>query len=102
MNYWQEIVEETGIKIGLFVAGCFGALVSFLKPKKLAPWERFLTVLAGGVTSMYLTPFAISAVAFFVKLGANATFCIAFLVGYSGLKSIEITIFELKKRLGKK
>lgn len=98
MTNWQEIIEETGIKIGLFIAGCVGAIVSFLKPKKLTLPERILTVLAGGFTAMYVTPVAVG----LIKIGDSGSFFLAYCIGYMGLKSIELAITELKKRFSKK
>jgi hypothetical protein len=94
-------VEETGIKVGFFIAGCAGALVSFLKPQELSWKERVLTFVAGGLSAMYLTPVTIMGIESVRPISPSAEFAVAFLIGYSGLKGIEFTIAKIKDRFKK-
>lgn len=99
MNWFEDI----GLKIGDFLAGCAGAfvsLVSLLQPKKLKWNERLLIFVAGGLSAMYIAPFVTGLVESIRPLGSSAEFFMAYLVGYSGLKSTELAISELKKRFG--
>jgi len=95
-------VEETGWKLGIFLAGCAGAVASFLNPQKLKWYERMLTIFVGGISAMYITPFTVSVVSGFHDVSSSAQLFLGFLIGYSGLKSIELAIVEVKKRFKKK
>lgn len=94
----MNVFEETGVKVGFFVAGCLGALSSFLKPQKLSRWQRALTFFSGGFSAMYLTPILIMPLEAVHEIGYSGELGAAYLVGYSGLKSIELAIVQIKKR----
>lgn len=98
----MNFVEEIGFKLGIFLAGCAGAVASFLNPQKLTWYERALTIFVGGLSAMYITPFTVQVVAVLHNVGSSAQLFIGFLIGYSGLKSIELAIVEIKKRFKKK
>lgn len=93
--------EETGIKVGLFAAGAIGSIASFLKPQKLNWKQRLLTVFSGGMSSMYLTPILISPIEAVREMSQEWILGIGFLVGYSGLKAIELAIAKLKSKFNK-
>ena len=97
MNWY----EETGLKIGLFVAGAVGSVASFLKPQKLNLKQRILTVFSGGMSAMYLTPIIISPVEAVREMSQEWVLGVGFLVGYSGLKAIELTIAKFKDKYKK-
>ena len=90
-------IEETGFKIGLFLAGLVGAATSLLKPHKLSIYQRVFTILAGGGAAIYLTPVFIAPVENFHEIGHSGELASAYLIGYSGLKSIELAIVQVKK-----
>jgi hypothetical protein len=56
--------------------------------------QRFLTTLSGGLSANYLTPI----VANWFNLDPSVLYGIAFLLGYSGMKSVELilSIFQNK------
>lgn len=95
-------IDETGFKLGVFLAGCAGAVASFLNPQKLKWYERLLTIFVGGLSAMYITPFSVSVIAVLHSVSPSAQLFLGFLIGYSGLKSIELAIVEVKKRFKKK
>lgn len=93
-EWWREIL----IKIGFFIIGCLGAVVSFLKPKKLSLALRLLTIAAGGLNAYFITPVVME----FFHLGPSGASLTAYIIGFMGLKSVELTIDEMKSRFGKK
>jgi len=97
MNFF----EETGVKVGLFMAGAIGSVVSFLRPQDLNWRQRALTIFSGGMSSMYLTPIIISPIESVREMSQEWTLGTAFLVGYSGLKAIELTISKIRDKFKK-
>ena len=97
MSAWEEL----GWKFGIFMSGCAGAVASFMHPQKLKWHERALTIFVGGLSAMYITPFAVSVVGILHDVGSSAQLFLGFLIGYSGLKSIEVAIVQVKKRFKK-
>ena len=71
-------LEETGFKVGIFVAGCAGAVASFLNPQKLKWHERLLTIFVGGISAMYITPAATSVIDAVHKIGVNGQLFVGF------------------------
>jgi len=98
----MNLAEEIGFKLGIFLAGCAGAVASFLNPQELKWYERALTIFVGGVSAMYITPFAVTVVDVLHKVNPSAQLFLGFLIGYSGLKSIELAIVQVKKRFKRK
>ena len=82
-------LESKGIKTVLFVAGVGGGLANLMKASNLTYYQKFITVLVGGFSANYLTPIVGS----IMNLNDDTLYGIAFLVGFGGLKSIEI-LFE--------
>lgn len=90
----DDFYEQVIAKLTLFFSGIAGAYVSFTKNRKLTLVQRFLTLTSGGLTAMFITPVAVG----FLKMGDNGMLFTAFIIGYSGFKSVEIAIDEMKKR----
>jgi|TARA_R110000851_G_scaffold267356_1_gene419838 hypothetical protein len=97
-----DFADEIGFKLGVFLSGCAGAVASFLNPQKLSWYERALTIFVGGLSAMYITPFTVSIFSNMHDVSLSAQLFLGFLIGYSGLKSIELAIVEVKKRFKKK
>lgn len=89
-----EFLKSIGIDTALAVSGLAGGIASLKKNNKLTWWEKFISVLAGGFSANYLTPF----VADFMNLSENALLGIAFLVGYGGLATVEFWFNKLHKK----
>lgn len=90
-DFWAQVYT----KLALFASGIAGAFVSLSKNRKLTILERVVSLISGGFTAVFITPVAVS----FLKMGDNGMLFCAFLTGFSGFKSVEIAIDELKKRL---
>ena len=87
--HFFTFLESIGIKTVLFVAGVGGGLANLMKASNLTYYQKFITVLVGGFSANYLTPIVGS----IMSLNDDTLYGVAFLVGFGGLKSIEI-LFE--------
>jgi FtsH-binding integral membrane protein len=85
--------EKLGIDFALMLAGLFGGIAFISKPNTMNRMQKFITVLTGVGTANYLTPMAM----YFLKLPNELGFALAFLLGFSGLKSIETLIKKYDK-----
>jgi hypothetical protein len=92
--YIVEFLKAFGISAEIFVAGISGAIVFLTRSKDMSNTQRFLTTLSGGLSANYLTPI----VANWFNLDPSVLYGIAFLLGYSGMKSVELilSIFQNK------
>jgi uncharacterized membrane protein len=78
-----------------FIAGIAGGIVSLTKQKDLSFKESLIAVLSGGFTANYLTPL----VAEWLNFSEKTLYGIAFLLGYTGLKTVEIIMKSMHKKL---
>lgn len=92
-----EILKYIGIESQTFIAGMSGAVVFLTKSKNMTRTQQFLTVLSGGLSANYLTP----VVANWFNLNPSVLYGIAFLLGYSGMKSVELLISVFYKKIKK-
>ena len=92
-----ETLKYIGIEAQIFIAGMSGAVVFLTKSNKMTKYQQFLTVMAGGLSANYLTPI----VGEWLKLPDNVLYGIAFLLGYSGMKSVEILINNFYSKIKK-
>lgn len=84
-----QFLESLGIKSILFIAGIGGGLANLMKASNLTYSQKFITILVGGFSANYLTP----VVGSLMNLNDDTLYGVAFLIGFGGLKSIEI-LFE--------
>jgi hypothetical protein len=91
-NTFIDSLAELGIKLGWIFAGIAGAIVSLPKQKTLTLIERLIVVFSGGAIANYLTPVFSE----WTNAGENTRYGMAFLLGYLGLKSIELLIARIK------
>ena len=90
----SDILKELGINIGLAVAGFFGSLLLIGK-SSAQNLKQTLTSIIGGVASAnYLTPIVADV---FSITKENYTFSIAFILGFLGLKGVELMTFKIFK-----
>jgi len=96
-----KFFNEIGLDVALLIAGLSGGLVSLRKDEKLTTWQKFLTVVSGGLIATYLTPLFIY---FVTKMfgaemveGTKIEYGLSFIVGYMGLKAIEFLITKITK-----
>lgn len=85
MNFIQ-ILETFGIKIPLIISGAAGGLASIGRNAKISYMGRFLSIVSGAFSSNYLGP----VVADWMSMKENTILGLSFLVGYGGLKFVEI------------
>lgn len=90
-----DFLSKIGIETPSFIAGMSGGITFLTKRKDMTWIQRFLTVMSGGFTANYLTPL----VAIYLHLDEKALYGIAFLLGYTGMKSVEMIIIKVKNRI---
>lgn len=91
----REFFESLGIQLSLLVAGFAGGLVSINKDNKLSVWGKITVIISGGFIATYITP------VFFLVFkfeDERAKYGVAFIVGYMGLKAIELLVEKLTKK----
>lgn len=81
----KDIFNEIGLDLATLFAGLAGGLASITKEKQLTRTQRFITVLVGGFLSAYLTPL----VCMLINMPEKAQYGVGFVIGYSGLRSVE-------------
>ena len=96
MSKIAEFLTTIGLDI-TFIAGLAGGITSLTKNNSMSKKEQFIMVISGGFTANYLTPL----VAEWLNFSDKTLYGIAFLLGYAGLKSVEIMIKSMHKKLGK-
>ena len=93
----KEIFQEVGIEFSMLFAGLAGALASITKEKELTRTQRFITLIVGGFLSAYLTPM----VSLAINMPDQAKYGVGFVIGYSGLRSVEWIINKYFKKENK-
>ncbi|MBW3519522.1 hypothetical protein [Flavobacterium sp. NKUCC04_CG] len=92
----KKFFDLIGLEMILFFAGIAGGITSLTKkPKEMTRGQKIITVLAGGFAANYLTPL----LGDWLDLTDKSLYGIAFLLGYSGLKSVELFIQKLHTKL---
>ena len=85
MKEFYHFFKDLGVDFALMLAGLFGGIAFVSKPNEMNRAQKFLTVLTGVGTANYITPIALS----ILSLPQNYGYALAFLIGFSGLKTIE-------------
>lgn len=83
--------NEYGIDLGLVIAGFFGALLLALSTKNQTPGKAISTIFAGALCANYLTPIFLNFMPEYIQ--DNGKYGTAFIMGFIGLKSLEM-IYE--------
>lgn len=92
----MKLLETIGIDKVLLLAGIAGGFVSLTsKPKGMTRLQQIGTVISGGLTANYLTPL----VAEWWSGSDHTVYGLAFVLGYSGMKSIEIIFKVLNAKI---
>jgi len=97
-NAVKEYLEDFGIHIGLVIAGLFGAYFAVSINRELSAWQKVTVIISGAATANYLAPVVFE----YLSIGDKSQFGLAFLVGFSGLKSVEWIIVKFKDKYGNK
>ena len=92
-----DLLKSIGIESPIFIAGASGSIAFLTKNNKMSVLQKFLTVLSGGLSANYLTPL----VGNWLGLDDKILFGVAFLLGYSGMKSVEVLITEFFNKIKK-
>lgn len=88
MKEFYHFFEKIGVDFALMLAGLFGGIAFVSKPNEMNNAQKFLTVITGVSTANYLTP----VVMWLFNIPAKLGFGLAFLLGFTGLKAIELII----------
>ena len=92
----MEQLKAIGIDIGLLISGLFGAILLMSKNAAVDMRATILSITGGAASANYMTPILLD----LFKLDTpNANYGIAFLLGFLGLKGIEMVT---EKLFGKK
>ena len=95
MKWLSEFLEMIGINISIFIVGLIGAVLMAGKQKDMKPWERIFTILGGAFTANYLTP----SVQEYFNISEGSVFGAGFVLGYSGLFTLELIIKKFHKKI---
>ena len=92
VNYLQEI----GINAGLVVSGLFGSLLTIKKGDASKLSSIVVSMTTGIGSANYITPIVVDALG---VTNNNLTFGIAFILGFLGLRGIELVIEKFAPQL---
>lgn len=90
-----EALKYLGIETPLFLSGVSGAIVFLTKNTNMTRGEKFLQLLAGGLSANYITPLCLA----LFNLDEAGGYGVGFLVGYSGMKIVELFIKILHSKI---
>jgi len=79
-------LKDFGFDVILFFAGIAGGIAFLPRSSNKSKLEKFTTVVSGGFTANYLTP----VVAEWLNMSDKTLYGLAFLLGYGGLKFVEV------------
>lgn len=90
----KDFLEGLGIHVALSVAGFFGSLLMIGKSSAYDLKTTFTSIIAGVASANYLTP---AIVDMFRLADSEYVLSIAFLIGFLGLKLVEVASKKLFK-----
>jgi len=93
----KEILEEIGINIGISVAGLFGSLLLIGKDAALQWKTSIFSIISGVASANYLTPVLID----IIRLDSKYEISVGFVLGFLGLKGVEMVSNKLVKDVKK-
>lgn len=89
-----DTLKDIGINIGLIVAGFFGSLLMINKQSAENVKSTLMSIVAGVASANYLTPMVID---MFRVEKQTYTLSIAFILGFLGLKGVELITSKFMK-----
>lgn len=89
-----DFLKDVGINIGLIVAGFFGSLLMINKNSADNVKSTLASIVAGVASANYLTPIVID---MFAIQKQTYTLSIAFILGFLGLKGVEMITSKFMK-----
>lgn len=84
-----------GIEIGFLISGFFGALMMVSKSASQRIGPTIASLLAGTACANYLTPVIMNFLP--EKIQGQGKYAVAFMMGFMGLKGLELTIEKFMK-----
>jgi hypothetical protein len=90
----KELFKEFGLDLAVLFAGFAGSLASITKEKNLSRWQRVVTVAVGGLIAAYMTPIFGN----MWSLSEEFKYGIGFVLGYTGLRSMEYILEKYFKK----
>lgn len=88
VNWLETSLLKYGIDLGLMVAGFFGALILSLRTRSQSIGKAIISILAGTISANYMTPIALNFTPEYIQ--NNGKYATAFIMGFIGLKSLEL------------
>ena len=93
INETIDFLGQIGINLVLFIAGFVGGLSSVDRVKDFTFLKKITSLLSGGFSANYLTPL----ISTWFNLRESTLYGVAFLVGYGGLKFVEMVYIRFSK-----
>lgn len=90
----KEILQDIGINISISVAGLFGSLLLIGKQSELNLKATFFSILSGVASANYITPMFID----IARVDEKYQMSVAFMLGFLGLKGVELLSNKLLKK----
>lgn len=91
----KELIEAVGINVGICVAGMFGALI-LVGRESAKNWKTTMfSILTGIASANYITP----VIADILKLDMKYQMSLAFILGFLGLKGVEVVSNKFLKKV---
>jgi hypothetical protein len=100
LNAVEEFLIKRGIDIGFLISGFFGALLLVSKNSAQRISTTIASILSGAACANYLTPVVMNYMPESIKL--NGKYAVAFIMGFLGLKGLELILTIVFARLDNK
>lgn len=93
----KAILAEIGINIGISVAGLFGSLILIGKDSAQNWKTSIFSILSGVASANYITPVVVD----ITRMDVKYQMSVAFILGFLGLKGVELISNKLTKSIKK-
>ena len=91
----KELFEKLALNMPLLVIGFVGAIIHTFTHRQQSFARGLLKVVTGTLSANYLTPLMMH----LLDINMDAQYGVAFFLGYSGLKTIEMLMDKMKTKL---
>lgn len=91
----KYLLQEIGINIGISVAGLFGSLILIGKQAALQWKTSIFSIVTGVASANYITPIVVD----IARIDVKYQMSIAFILGFLGLKGVELISGKLTKTI---
>lgn len=93
----KELLQDIGINIGISVAGLFGSLILIGKTAATHWKTSIFSIITGVASANYITPVVID----LTRMSEKYQMSVAFILGFLGLKGVEIISDRIMKNTKK-